>query len=136
MADAGSAIEQTIDVLSDYYRLVASANPPRRMSRSHQPAPGWYRQNSWQLLRHHLRQWEGHVHRLRLPQRRILGAIRQGHAVNDRCRFVEHSLGALKSRFGVKSIDVAMPPTPTTITTADFRTFNESTAHRSGAMKT
>jgi glyoxylase-like metal-dependent hydrolase (beta-lactamase superfamily II) len=30
-------------------------------------------------------------------------------AVNDRSRFVEHNIKALKSRFGLKSIDVAMP---------------------------
>ncbi len=39
----------------------------------------------------------------------FFGSLRDATPVNDRIRFVQHSLPELRSRYGLKSVDVAMP---------------------------
>jgi len=110
MADAGSAIGQTIDVLSDYYRLVASANPtaenePVAIS-PHLVGTDKTAGNFYVIISD---SGKAMFIDYGFPSGEFSEQFVKATAVNDRCRFVEHSLGTLKSRFGVKSIDVAMP---------------------------
>jgi hypothetical protein len=56
-------------------------------------------------------------------------------AVNDRTRFLEHNIKALKSHFGVKSIDVAIPTHMNDDHYSGFHYLKRVTARRSGVTK-
>ena len=71
----------------------------RRAGRRHpalpgQPPPGRPSPDDLVLLRHHQRQRQGHVHRLRLGVRPHFGSFERATAVTDRIRFVEHTIAS------------------------------------------
>ena len=110
MAEAGSAIGETITTLSEYYRLVASADP----TVENEPvaiSPHLVASNKTACSFYVIISDSGKAMFIDygFPSGEFSEQFVKATAVNDRCRFIEHNLGALKSRFGVKTIDVAMP---------------------------
>ena len=110
MADAAAALGETIDVLSNYYRLVATTNPsvenvPFAVS-PHLVASDKTAGSFYAIISE---SGKAMLIDYGFPGGDFSEQFVKATPVNGRCRFIEHDLEALKSSFGVKSIDVAIP---------------------------
>jgi glyoxylase-like metal-dependent hydrolase (beta-lactamase superfamily II) len=110
MADAKTALGETIAALSEYYRFATGLNPtvenvPFAISR-HLVASDRTACNFYVIISD---SGKAMFIDYGFPSGDFSEQFVKATAVNDRCRFVEHNLHALTSRFGLKAIDVAMP---------------------------
>lgn len=110
MPDAAAALTATIDGLSDYYRLVASTNPsvenlPFAIS-PHLIGSNKTAGNFYVILSE---SGKAMFIDYGFPTGDFSEQFVKATPVNGNCRFIEHSLDALKSQFGLKTIDVALP---------------------------
>ena len=108
--DPDKAIGETIDKLVEYYRFQTGNNPTMSF-RGYAVSP--------HLIAHHLTTSSFYAILSRSGKAMFIdygsasglhfGNFEGATAVDDRIRFVEHNIEDLKSRFGMKSVDVAMP---------------------------
>jgi glyoxylase-like metal-dependent hydrolase (beta-lactamase superfamily II) len=108
--DPDKGIEHTIERLTEYYRF-QTGNSPSLTFRGYAVSP--------HLVAHHLTTSSFYAILSRSGKAMFVdyGSASGAHFGNferatdtvDRIRFVEHNIGDLKSRFGMKSIDVVMP---------------------------
>ncbi len=109
MRDSDTAIRQTITRLSDYYRF--QAGEPSETFRPYAVSP--------HLVAHYLTTASFYAIISSSGKAMFIdyGSASQNHfgvferatAVNDRIRFVEHSIDELRRNYGLKSVDVAIP---------------------------
>lgn len=115
LANPGTAIRETTAQLAEYYRLATgllsgtSRNPtvdnaPFAVS-PHLVSSSGTSSRFYTIISN---SGKAFLVDYGFPSGDFSRAFVQATAVNDRCRFVEHNINALKSRFGVKTIDVAM----------------------------
>ena len=110
LPDPDTGIQQTIDRLTDYYRF-QTGNAPSLSSRGYAVSP--------HLIAHHLTTSSFYAILSNSGKAMFIdyGSASGTHFLNferatattDRIRFVEHNISDLKSRFGMKAVDVAMP---------------------------
>jgi glyoxylase-like metal-dependent hydrolase (beta-lactamase superfamily II) len=110
LPDPESGIQQTIDRLVDYYRF-QTGNAPSVLSRGYAVSP--------HFIAHHLTTSSFYAILSNSGKAMFIdygsasglhfGNFERATATTDRIRFVEHNIEDLKSRFGMKSIEVAMP---------------------------
>jgi glyoxylase-like metal-dependent hydrolase (beta-lactamase superfamily II) len=110
LPDPDAGIQQTIDRLTDYYRF-QTGNTPSLLSRGYAVSP--------HLIAHHLTTSSFYAILSNSGKAMFIdygsasgvhfGNFERATAPTDRIRFVEHNISDLKSRFGMKSVDVAMP---------------------------
>ena len=110
MADPDNGIQQTIDRLVEYYRF-QTGNAPSVLSRGYAVSP--------HFIAHHLTTSSFYAILSNSGKAMFIdygsasgthfGNFERATATTDRIRFVEHNIDDLKSRFGMKSVDVAMP---------------------------
>jgi glyoxylase-like metal-dependent hydrolase (beta-lactamase superfamily II) len=110
LPDPDSGIQQTVDRLVEYYRFQTGASPSL-LSRGYAVSP--------HLIAHHLTTSSFYAILSKSGKAMFIdygsasglhfGNFERATAVTDRIRFVEHNIDDLKSRFGMKSVDVAMP---------------------------
>jgi glyoxylase-like metal-dependent hydrolase (beta-lactamase superfamily II) len=108
--DPEKAIAETIDKLVEYYAFQTGSNPSMSF-RGYAVSP--------HLIAHHLTTSSFYAILSRSGKAMFIdygsasglhfANFERATAVTDRIRFVEHNIGDLKSRFGMKSVDVAMP---------------------------
>ena len=108
--DPAAAMQQTIDRLMEYYRF-QQGGEPTIMNRGYAVSP--------HLIAHHQTTSSFYAILSRSGKAMFIdyGSTSGQHfytfmeatAVTDRIRFVEHNLTDLQTRFGMKTIDVAMP---------------------------
>jgi glyoxylase-like metal-dependent hydrolase (beta-lactamase superfamily II) len=108
--DPGRAIQETIDRLVDYYRF-QTGNTPSLQFRGYALSP--------HLVAHHLTTSSFYVVLSNSGKALFVdygsasgahfSAFERATAATDRIRFVEHNIDNLESRFGMRSIDVALP---------------------------
>ncbi len=108
--DPDKAIEQTIDRLVEYYRFQTGNNPSLSF-RGYAVSP--------HFIAHHLTTSSFYAILSRSGKAFFIdygsasglhfGNFERATSVTDRIRFVEHNIDDLKIRFGMQSIDVAMP---------------------------
>src|SRR5688572_1120173 len=108
--DPDKGIQATIDRLTEYYRF-QTGNAPSLQSRGYAVSP--------HLIAHHLTTSSFYAILSRSGKAMFIdyGSASGTHFANferatattDRIRFVEHNIDDLKTRFGMKAIDVAMP---------------------------
>jgi glyoxylase-like metal-dependent hydrolase (beta-lactamase superfamily II) len=108
--DPDKAIGQTIDRLVEYYRFQTGNNPSLSF-RGYAVSP--------HLIAHHLTTSSFYAILSRSGKAMFIdygsasglhfANFERATAVTDRIRFVEHNIDDLKTRFGMQSIDVAMP---------------------------
>lgn len=109
MQDADAAIGQTISRLSDYYRF--QAGEPSETFRPYAVSP--------HLVAHYLTTASFYAIVSSSGKAMFIdyGSASQNHfgtferatAVDDRIRFIEHSIDELRRNYGLKSVDVAIP---------------------------
>ncbi len=110
MPDPDAAIATTIDKLTEYYRFQTGDDPSLGF-RGYAVSP--------HLVAHHLTTSSFYAILSNSGKAMFVDygsaswthfeSFERATAVTDRIRFVEHSIDDLKSRFGMKSVDVAMP---------------------------
>ena len=110
LPDPDSAIELSIDRLTEYYRF-QTGNAPVVASRGYAVSP--------HFIAHHLTTSSFYAILSQSGKAMFIdygsasgvhfGNFERATATTDRIRFVEHNIDELKSRFGMKSVDVAMP---------------------------
>ena len=110
LPDPDSGIQQTMDRLIEYHRF-QTGNAPSVLSRGYAVSP--------HLIAHHLATSSFYAILSKSGKAMFIdygsassvhfGTFERATAPTDRIRFVEHNIDDLKSRFGMKSIDVAMP---------------------------
>jgi glyoxylase-like metal-dependent hydrolase (beta-lactamase superfamily II) len=110
LPDPDAGIQQTIDRLVDYYRF-QTGNSPSIASRGYAVSP--------HFIAHHLTTSSFYAILSNSGKAMFIdygsasslhfGNFERATAATDRIRFVEHNIDDLKSRFGLKSVDVAMP---------------------------
>ena len=108
--DPDKGIGATIDRLTEYYRF-QTGNSPSVQSRGYAVSP--------HLVAHHLTTSSFYAILSRSGKAMFIdygsasgmhfGNFERATATTDRIRFVEHNIDDLKTRFGMKAIDVAMP---------------------------
>ncbi len=108
--DPDKAIELTVDRLVEYYRFQTGNNPSLAF-RGYAVSP--------HLIAHHLTTASFYAVLSRTGKAMFIdygsasnahfGNFERATSTTDRIRFVEHNIDDLKSRFGMKSIDVALP---------------------------
>ncbi len=108
--DPDKAIEQTVDRLVEYYRFQTGSNPSLSF-RGYAISP--------HLIAHHLTTSSFYAILSRTGRAMFIdygsasglhfASFERATSVSDRIRFVEHNIDDLKTRFGMQSIDVAMP---------------------------
>jgi len=109
ISDPGPAIGKTVDRLVDYYRF--QSGEPSEFNRPYAVSP--------HLVAHHQttssfyavisNSGKGFFIDYGSASWNYFGIFEKATAVDDRIRFVEHSIDNLKRNFGLKSVDVAMP---------------------------
>ena len=110
MPDPDRAIEQTVDRLVEYYKFQTGNNPSLSF-RGYAVSP--------HLIAHHLTTSSFYAILSRSGKAMFIdygsasglhfASFERATSVSDRIRFVEHNIEDLKTRFGMQSIDVAMP---------------------------
>ncbi|MBP1601734.1 MAG: fold metallo-hydrolase [Acidobacteria bacterium] len=110
MPDPDKAIEQTVDRLVEYYKFQTGNNPSLSF-RGYAVSP--------HLIAHHLTTSSFYAILSRSGKAMFIdygsasglhfASFERATSVSDRIRFVEHNIEDLKTRFGMQSIDVAMP---------------------------
>jgi glyoxylase-like metal-dependent hydrolase (beta-lactamase superfamily II) len=110
LPEPDSGIQQTIDKLTEYYRFQTGDNPSLSF-RGYAVTP--------HLIAHHLTTSSFYAILSQSGKAMFIdygsasrihfGNFERATATTDRIRFVEHNIHDLKTRFGMKSIDVAMP---------------------------
>jgi glyoxylase-like metal-dependent hydrolase (beta-lactamase superfamily II) len=110
MPEPDAAIQDTIDKLTEYYRFQTGNNPSLGF-RGYAVSP--------HLVAHHLTTSSFYAILSKSGKAMFVdygsasgthfGNFERATAVDDRIRFVEHSIDDLMTRFGMKSVDVAMP---------------------------
>jgi glyoxylase-like metal-dependent hydrolase (beta-lactamase superfamily II) len=110
MPDPDPAIQQTIDRLVEYYRFQTGDDPSLGF-RGYAVSP--------HLVAHHLTTSSFYAILSKSGKAMFVDygsaswthfeSFERATAVTDRIRFVEHNIDDLESRFGMKSVDVAMP---------------------------
>jgi glyoxylase-like metal-dependent hydrolase (beta-lactamase superfamily II) len=110
LPDPDKGIEQTINRLVEYYRF-QTGGTPSLFYRGYAVSP--------HLVAHHLttasfyailsRSGKGMFIDYGSASNLHFGNFERATATTDRIRFVEHNIDDLKARFGMKSVDVAMP---------------------------
>src|SRR5262249_4949048 len=110
IADPDNSIQQTIDGLVDYYRF-QTGNAPSVLSRGYAVSP--------HFIAHHLttssfyailsNSGKAMFIDYGSASATLLGNFERATAATNRIRFVEHNIDDLKSRLGMKTVDVAMP---------------------------
>ncbi len=110
LPDPDKGIEATIDRLVEYYRFQTGNNPSLSF-RGYAVSP--------HLIAHHLTTSSFYAILSKSGKAMFIdygsasgvhfGVFERATAVTDRIRFVEHNIDDLKSRFGMQSVDVAMP---------------------------
>ncbi len=108
--DPDKAIERTVDRLVDYYKFQTGNNPSLSF-RGYAVSP--------HLVAHNLTTSSFYAILSRSGKAMFIdygsasglhfASFERATSVNDRIRFVEHNIDDLKARFGMQSIDVAMP---------------------------
>ncbi|HYK88907.1 MAG TPA: MBL fold metallo-hydrolase [Acidobacteriota bacterium] len=110
LPDPDKGIESTIDRLVEYYRF-QTGNTPSVSFRGYAVSP--------HLIAHHLTTSSFYAILSKSGKAMFIdygsasglhfGNFERATAVTDRIRFVEHNVDDLKTRFGMQSVDVAMP---------------------------
>ena len=110
LPDPDKGIEQTIDRLLEYYRFQTGSNPSLSF-RGYAVSP--------HFIAHHLTTSSFYAILSRSGKAMFIdygsasglhfSNFERATAATDRIRFVEHNIDDLKARFGMKSVDVAMP---------------------------
>jgi glyoxylase-like metal-dependent hydrolase (beta-lactamase superfamily II) len=110
LPDPDAAVQLTIDGLTEYYRF-QTGNTPVVASRGYAVSP--------HLIAHHLTTSSFYAILSQSGKAMFIdygsasgvhfGNFERATATTDRIRFVEHNIDDLKTRFGMKSVDVAMP---------------------------
>ena len=110
MPDPDKAIEQTVDRLVEYYKFQTGNNPSLSF-RGYAVSP--------HLIAHHLTTSSFYAILSRSGKAMFIdygsasglhfASFERATSVSDRIRFVEHNIEDLRARFGMQSIDVAMP---------------------------
>ncbi len=110
MPDPDKAIEQTVDRLVEYYKFQTGNNPSLSF-RGYAVSP--------HLIAHHLTTSSFYAILSRSGKAMFIdygsasglhfASFERATSVSDRIRFVEHNIEDLRTRFGMQSIDVAMP---------------------------
>lgn len=110
LPDPDAGIQKTIDGLVEYYRFQTGNNPSLTF-RGYAVSP--------HLIAHHLttssfyailsNSGKAMFIDYGSPSGVHFGNFERATSVTDRIRFVEHNINDLKTRFGMKSVDIAMP---------------------------
>ncbi len=110
LPDPDKGIETTLQRLEEYYRFQTGNNPSLTF-RGYAVSP--------HLIAHHLTTSSFYAILSRSGKAMFIdygsasgnhfGSFERATATTDRIRFVEHNIDELKSRFGMQSVDVAMP---------------------------
>ena len=110
LPDPGAGIQQTVDRLVDYYKF-QTGNNPSLLSRGYAVSPHFIAHHQTTSSFYALLSNSGKAMFIDYGSASGLhfGNFERATATTDRIRFVEHNIDDLKTRFGMKSIDVAMP---------------------------
>jgi glyoxylase-like metal-dependent hydrolase (beta-lactamase superfamily II) len=110
LPDPDSGIQQTADRLIEYYRF-QTGNAPSVLSRGYAVSPHFIAHHLTTSAFYAILSNSGKAMFIDYgsPSGVHFGNFERATAPTDRIRFVEHNIDDLKSRFGMKSIDVAMP---------------------------
>ena len=110
MSDPDLAIEQTIDRLVEYYKFQTGNNPSLSF-RGYAVSPHLIAHNLTTSSFYAILSSSGKAMFIDYGSASgtHFASFERATGVNDRIRFVEHNVDDLKTRFGMQSIDIAMP---------------------------
>jgi glyoxylase-like metal-dependent hydrolase (beta-lactamase superfamily II) len=110
LPDPDSGIQQTVDRLVDYYKF-QTGNNPSLFSKGYAVSPHLIAHDRTTSAFYALLSNSGKAMFIDYgsPSSVHFGNFERATAAADRIRFVEHNIDDLKARFGMKSIEVAMP---------------------------
>ncbi|MEW5976897.1 MAG: MBL fold metallo-hydrolase [Acidobacteriota bacterium] len=110
LPDPDAGIQQTVDRLVDYYKF-QTGNDPSLLSRGYAVSPHFIAHDRTTSAFYALLSNSGKAMFIDYGSASWthFGNFERATATTDRIRFVEHNIDDLNSRFGMKSIDVAMP---------------------------